>query len=132
MSRLPNLDRLKIKSGDFKLDTSKPTVLEFWAPWCPPCRGMVPHMNDLYGKYKNKANFLGVCTDSSDMSAVDGFISRLSPAYPIATDESNTVARPVMESLGVGGIPHAVVYAADGSLMWHGHPATIDDTLAKL
>eukprot|EP00766_Chilomastix_caulleryi_P004569 gnl/Chilomastix_caulleri/5834.p1 GENE.gnl/Chilomastix_caulleri/5834~~gnl/Chilomastix_caulleri/5834.p1 ORF type:complete len:50 (+),score=8.86 gnl/Chilomastix_caulleri/5834:311-460(+) len=35
------------------------------------------------------------------MSAVNGFISRLTPAYPIATDEKNTVARPVMEALGV-------------------------------
>eukprot|EP00766_Chilomastix_caulleryi_P002313 gnl/Chilomastix_caulleri/33.p2 GENE.gnl/Chilomastix_caulleri/33~~gnl/Chilomastix_caulleri/33.p2 ORF type:complete len:67 (+),score=19.27 gnl/Chilomastix_caulleri/33:314-514(+) len=66
------------------------------------------------------------------MSAVNGFISRLTPAYPIATDEKNTVARPVMEALGVGGIPHAVVYKADGSLMWHGHPAQIDGTLASL
>eukprot|EP00766_Chilomastix_caulleryi_P000574 gnl/Chilomastix_caulleri/1560.p1 GENE.gnl/Chilomastix_caulleri/1560~~gnl/Chilomastix_caulleri/1560.p1 ORF type:complete len:62 (+),score=9.26 gnl/Chilomastix_caulleri/1560:103-288(+) len=52
MSRIPDLSGITIRSGEFHFDGTKPTVLEFWAPWCPPCRGMVPHMNELFKQYK--------------------------------------------------------------------------------
>lgn len=39
----------------------QPIVLvNFFATWCPPCRGMIPHLNNLQSQYQNQLFILGV------------------------------------------------------------------------
>ena len=33
---------------------NKYILLEFWATWCAPCLGAVPHLNMLHEKYKDR------------------------------------------------------------------------------
>ena len=35
----------------------KPTVLNFWASWCPPCKGEMPDFNKVYKEVGNEVNF---------------------------------------------------------------------------
>ncbi len=46
----------------------KPTVLWFWAPWCPTCRGQIPNVSALAEKYAGEVNVVGVAglSDSDD------------------------------------------------------------------
>jgi thiol-disulfide isomerase/thioredoxin len=37
-----------------------PTVLEFWATWCPLCRKLEPQMQTLRERYKGRVRFVGV------------------------------------------------------------------------
>ena len=38
----------------------RPTVLWFWAPWCPTCLQQAPGVREAFGRYSAKMNFLGV------------------------------------------------------------------------
>ena len=35
-------------------------VLEFWATWCGPCIGAMPHLSELQARYKDRVTVLGV------------------------------------------------------------------------
>lgn len=40
-------------------------VVEFWATWCPPCIGNIPHMNELVKKFsKEPVTFISVTHES--------------------------------------------------------------------
>lgn len=45
------LDGKRVELEDYK---GKVVVLDIWATWCPPCRGMIPHERELVKKLKDK------------------------------------------------------------------------------
>lgn len=38
----------------------KPTLLWFWAPWCPTCRGQISEVRDIAAAHSSDANVVGV------------------------------------------------------------------------
>lgn len=47
------------------LKNKKPFVIDFYADWCPPCNAMIPIMEELEKKYKNKVEIIRVNVDLS-------------------------------------------------------------------
>jgi len=47
------------------LKSSQPVLVDFWAPWCAPCRRLAPLVDELAEEYDGKVSFTKLNTDES-------------------------------------------------------------------
>ena len=61
-------DVREITDTTFESDVVKgelPTLVDFWAPWCGPCRMVAPIVGELSEEYAGKVNFVKMNTDEN-------------------------------------------------------------------
>jgi len=103
--------------------TGKPVLVEFWATWCPPCRKSIPHLNQIYAKYRSKGLEIVGITDENE-ATVKKFQQQVPMDYNVAINTPQSV----YQQFGIEGIPTAFLVDKGGKIVWTGHPMELTDT----
>jgi thioredoxin 1 len=66
-------DKVKeISDTNFKqevIDSDKLTFVDFWAPWCMPCKAIAPVIEELASTYDGKVKFAKLNVDDNPATA---------------------------------------------------------------
>ncbi len=63
---------IEITDANFEaevLKSTKPVVVDFWAPWCGPCRLLSPIIEEVSNEMDSKAKFCKLNTDDNQSTA---------------------------------------------------------------
>lgn len=64
------------KNKEWKFNGELPAVVDFWAPWCGPCRFVGPIIDELSEELKGQVNFYKINTDDEqELAGVFGIQS---------------------------------------------------------
>eukprot|EP00560_Eucampia_antarctica_P008997 CAMPEP_0197825578 /NCGR_PEP_ID=MMETSP1437-20131217/2623_1 /TAXON_ID=49252 ORGANISM="Eucampia antarctica, Strain CCMP1452" /NCGR_SAMPLE_ID=MMETSP1437 /ASSEMBLY_ACC=CAM_ASM_001096 /LENGTH=344 /DNA_ID=CAMNT_0043425621 /DNA_START=81 /DNA_END=1115 /DNA_ORIENTATION=+ len=69
----------------------KPTVVDFWAPWCDNCKSFAPTLQSIEKEYADRVNFVMINGDEG-------------------------ANWPLINRFGVDAIPHLALISADGTI----------------
>lgn len=69
---------LNVTDESFEQEVKKsgvPVLVDFWAPWCGPCRALAPVIEELASEFDGKLKVVKVNTDDSLQTAQNYHIS---------------------------------------------------------
>ena len=91
----------------------RPLVVNFWASTCGPCLQEMPAIEQVYREEAGKVRVVGIAS-VDPLSSARHMAARTGVTYPLGLDPDGTMVR----RLGGIGLPHTVMVAADGKVVY--------------
>jgi cytochrome c biogenesis protein CcmG, thiol:disulfide interchange protein DsbE len=90
----------------------KPTVVNFWAQSCGPCRAESPILQRVHEEARGRVRVLGVDWQDSQPSMAIAFAKQLGVRYPQIADPEAATRKP----LHISGLPMTVFIDSSGTI----------------
>lgn len=92
-------------------------LLNFWAPWCPPCRKEMPALMELQDKYAQRGlTVVGITIDTQ--AHAEAFATPLGINFPILIGEDGGLELAGTLGNAAGALPYTVVLDRQGSVAY--------------
>ena len=103
----------------------KPTLLIFWATWCPPCRLELSKLQEhIIDRYGDKINVLPI-SRGEERAKVEEYISKMGYTFAVGLDSDQSIYR----KYATNYIPRCFVIDAKGKVLYSG--VGYDEAIAK-
>ncbi len=108
----------------------KVVVIDFWAQWCGPCRASMPHLKEIYAKYKSKGvEIVGINLDEKREDCID-YVKTAGLDW-IITFEGKGEADPSANKYGIFQLPSVWVIGKDGKVFSTNAQADLEGTIKR-
>ena len=99
----------------------KVMLVDFWSPWCPPCKAELPNIKAVWEKFHGDdfdVLSVAVWEESRKMdwhNTID-----TAAVYGVSWQQLNNGHREPAELYGIDGIPHMILFDKDGTILKRG------------
>ena len=99
----------------------KVVLVDFWSPWCPPCKAEIPNIKNVWEKYHGDdfdVLSVAVWEESRKMdwrNTID-----TAAFYGVKWQQLNNGHREPASLYGIDGIPHMILFGKDGIILKRG------------
>ena len=96
-------------------------LVDFWSPWCPPCKAELPNIKSVWEKYHGDdfdVLSVAVWEESRGMNWKNTIDT--AAVYGIQWNQINNGHQEPASLYGIQGIPHMVLFGADGTIIARG------------
>lgn len=107
----------EVKLSDY-VGKGKYVLLDFWAPWCGPCKREMPNIKAIYEKYAGKGlEVVSVAVwERQPVEVTINTAAELGMTWP----QINNAGSEPAALYGVEGIPHLILFGPDGTILKRG------------
>lgn len=121
---VPEFELTDLDGEPFQLTSivGTPTVVNFFATWCAPCRAELPEFEAVSREVVADVAFLGINTRETDVDGARALIAEAGVTFPVALGDDGDL----FEIIGGLGMPTTAFVDVDGTIV-EVHTGALDE-----